>query len=277
MFKQRVYTAVIIAGLFLSGVAFLSGAWGVSFLGAVWLLGAYEWCSFASVTNRFAKLAYTGVTALLMYALYLLVGDPLLGYNEDILKPFLMTAVVCWAVMLLWVQSYPSSAVLWRSAPMVLLAGWVVVIPAWLSMAVLQAESAYGSILIFVLLIAVANDTGAYAVGKNFGKRKLAEKVSPKKTWEGLFGGVVFAIIIALVIAYAAGFEGQQFQAWMRASLAAIVAAIVGDLVESMFKREAGVKDSGVLLPGHGGFLDRLDSLSAAYPAFAFVYLFELS
>jgi len=277
MFKQRVITALIIAGLFLSGVAFLEDEQGVVFLGAVWLLGTYEWCSFASIGNRLAKLAYVGVTALAMTLVYQWVTIPVVGFDIDVIKPLLMTVAVAWAVMLLWVQTYPSSAIIWRSRPMVLLIGWVVMIPAWLAMAVLQSKMQYGALVIFVLLIAVANDTGAYAIGKNFGKRKLAPKVSPKKTWEGLVGGVVFALIVSFIIGYAAGLENSEFQTWMRAAIAATLAAIVGDLVESMLKREAGVKDSGALLPGHGGFLDRLDSLSAAYPIFALVYLFELS
>ena len=124
--------------------------------------------------------------------------------------------------------------------------------------------------------MAVGNDTGAFAVGKTIGKHKLAKEVSPKKTWEGFFGGVVLGSIVGVVIGYLMELPASDWRGWMLATLAAIAGSVIGDLAESMFKRQAGVKDSGVLLPGHGGFLDRLDSLSAAFPLFALIYFFEL-
>ena len=124
-------------------------------------------------------------------------------------------------------------------------------------------------IIIYLLLMIWSNDSFAYLVGKNFGKRKLYESVSPKKTIEGFIGGVVFTIITAFVISiYSDIFSRVE---WMILGFIVAVLGTIGDLIESKFKREAGVKDSGSIMPGHGGMLDRLDSLLFVAP---FVYLY---
>ena len=115
-----------------------------------------------------------------------------------------------------------------------------------------------------------ANDIGAYFAGTYFGKHKLFERISPKKTWEGFFGGALFALIITLIISYY--FNNFSLIQWIIVSSIIIVTGTLGDLVESMFKRSAFLKDSGESIPGHGGFLDRFDSLFISAP-FVFFYL----
>ncbi|MFT4680955.1 MAG: phosphatidate cytidylyltransferase [Flavobacteriales bacterium] len=127
-------------------------------------------------------------------------------------------------------------------------------------------------LLAFFMLI-WASDTGAYFAGINFGKHKLFERVSPKKTWEGAAGGVILSLIIGACFAY--GYPVMEMWKWMVLSIIASIAGIYGDLVESLLKRNVGVKDSGSILPGHGGVLDRFDSiLLATPPAFVFLQLF---
>jgi phosphatidate cytidylyltransferase len=126
-----------------------------------------------------------------------------------------------------------------------------------------------GEIVLSLALFIWTNDSFAYLVGKNFGKRKLFESVSPKKTIEGFIGGIIFAIIAGVIISYY--FEMISMTHWIALSLIASVLGTIGDLVESKFKRQANIKDSGNIMPGHGGLLDRLDSLLFVAP---FVYLY---
>ena len=124
-------------------------------------------------------------------------------------------------------------------------------------------------IIVYLLLLIWSNDSFAYLIGKNFGKRKLYESVSPKKTIEGFVGGVVFTVITGVVISYYS--ELFSMIHWIVLSLLASILGTIGDLVESKFKRQANIKDSGSIMPGHGGMLDRLDSLFFVAP---FVYLY---
>jgi len=126
--------------------------------------------------------------------------------------------------------------------------------------------------LLFVLLLVWGADSGAYMFGKMFGKHKLAPKVSPGKTWEGFLGGLVTSALIAVLFATLAPLTVSTGTLVICAIIATL-ASVLGDLTESMFKREAGIKDSGNLIPGHGGILDRIDSLTAAVPVFACLLL----
>ncbi|MEQ3696366.1 MAG: phosphatidate cytidylyltransferase [Pseudomonadales bacterium] len=275
MLKQRVITAVVIAALFIAGVVYSNPLQGTLFLAAVWLLGAWEWVQLAAIANRWFKALYVVFVALVMMALHWITFDGLSAFNIDVVRTVFIGSSIVWGVLFLWIQGYPSSAVIWRHPLVILSLGVLILVPAWYAMVLLKFEHSYALILVAVLLMAVGNDTGAFAVGKTIGKHKLAKEVSPKKTWEGFFGGVVLGSIVGVVIAYLMELPASDWRGWMLATLAAIAGSVIGDLAESMFKRQAGVKDSGVLLPGHGGFLDRLDSLSAAFPLFALVYFFE--
>jgi len=269
MFIQRLTTAIIIAAFFISGVVFLAPEYSTLFLAAIWLIGAWEWGAFCKIQSTMKRLLYVVSVALLMAVTYLAISI------ESILSitSFFVFSSLCWGVYFLWAQSYPNSAKIWSSKFMSMLIGYTVLVPAWYAMSLLQAQHDYGVALIWVLVLAVANDTGAYLVGKTWGKHKLAKNVSPKKTWEGFFGGVLSAVTLAVVLGLCFGadvFGG--WKVWLVGALVATLAAVVGDLIESMFKREAKIKDSGSILPGHGGVMDRLDSLSAAFPLFALVY-----
>jgi phosphatidate cytidylyltransferase len=146
------------------------------------------------------------------------------------------------------------------------LSGFLVLVPAALGLGRIAELVPDGQLLLlFLLVLIAAADVGAYFGGRTFGRRKLAPRVSPNKTWEGFWSGVVAAGCAAAVGGW---LLGAQPLPWLAVCLLVALVSVVGDLVESMFKRRAGLKDSSGLLPGHGGILDRLDSLSAAGPMF---------
>ena len=179
-----------------------------------------------------------------------------------------------WLIALLLVVSYPKSAKYWSKSILIkLLFALFTLIPFYISMLELRSISYdidryTGAVwLLYVFVLVWATDTGAYFAGRAIGKRKLAVKVSPGKTIEGFIGGVSLAILVCMLV-YLTGYFAISFINFLISSLLAILVSVLGDLTESMFKREAGIKDSGNLIPGHGGILDRIDSLTAAVPVF---------
>jgi phosphatidate cytidylyltransferase len=161
------------------------------------------------------------------------------------------------------------------------LAGVLIMIPSWAALISLHTESLRISnegnwLLLFVLLQIWAADTGAFFSGKQFGKTPLAPKVSPKKTWEGVIGGSLLALIIAYFTAESFGLQSISLLQLFLISVTIIVFSIVGDLTESIYKRQQNIKDSSNILPGHGGILDRIDSITSAVPVFALIYFWLL-
>lgn len=276
MFKQRAITAVIIGIIFLVGVIKLDGPLVAVFLGAIWLLGIWEWTKLASITDLTKRIAITAVIGLIYLAVYSSVSVSN-GLSKSVVEIIAAIGTAFWVIAVLWVQSYPSSVVFFRTPVVRMLLGLLVTIPAWVGMMYLDAVGNYASGILTVLFIVAANDIGAYLSGRTFGKRKLAPKVSPGKTWEGLWGGVIAAQFVAFGCSfYWASFASFNIWEWQLIALGTTIAAVYGDLFESMMKRFSGIKDSGRILPGHGGVLDRLDSLSAAYPVFTLLYLHQL-
>ena len=169
-------------------------------------------------------------------------------------------ALLWWLVALIWIFFYPTpipTVVRW-------LGGALVLVPLFNALVVLYHASPL--ILLGALLIVWAADTGAFMAGKLFGRVKLAPRISPGKTWEGVIGGLVLVGMLALAVAW---YTNATVPVFVPFCLAVACASVVGDLTVSMFKRTAGIKDSGSLFPGHGGVLDRIDSVAAAAPLFA--------
>jgi phosphatidate cytidylyltransferase len=149
--------------------------------------------------------------------------------------------------------------------------GFFLLIPMWVSLTVLKSFPENGaSLIMFLMLLIWGADTAAYFVGKKWGKRQLASQVSPRKTWEGSIGGIIAGIIIALAYVIVSDQTLNKGVTLIGLSILTVSISIIGDLMESMVKREANIKDSGSILPGHGGVMDRIDSLTSAAPVFVF-------
>lgn len=259
MLRQRVVTAALLIPLVLAGLFGLTGGAFALFTGAVVLLSAWEWANLAGFERIVARLGYVLALALLM-----VVGW--LSGAAHAAWP-LWLSVIGWLVNFYWVARYPRCREQWHAPSIRLAMGLWVLLPCWVGFIQLRASGIEW--LLYVLLLVWLADIGAYFAGRRFGRRKLAPRVSPGKSWEGVYGGLVAVALLAL------GFSGWielTIGEWGWLILATLLVALIsvlGDLFESMLKRLRGLKDSGNLLPGHGGVLDRIDSLTAAVPLFA--------
>ena len=254
--RARVVTALLLAVAVIGILFWLPPGVAVLAVMVVVGAGAWEWAGLAGLPAPGARLGYTvavGIATAMAWWLTETVPARI---------AFLWMAAGWWLVALGWLVLAPG-----RGGPRVAaVAGFVVLVPAAVALGrLVELEPGGQSLLLFLLVLIAAADIGAYFGGRRFGRRKLAPRVSPGKTLEGFVAGLAAAGLAAAGGAWLLGFPALP---WLLLCLLVVLVSVVGDLSESMFKRRAGVKDSGVLLPGHGGILDRLDSLSAAGPVF---------
>jgi phosphatidate cytidylyltransferase len=256
LLKLRIFTACVLGCLLLVGVFVLPPRWTVLAFGAVFSFGAWEWAGFGALRGAAARLGYALCIAVLL----------VLGWIWTDTAAHLMTlmlaACIWWAIAALWLTLAPAR----HQAALTLLCGVPVLVPAFVAVARLQLTARGPDIVFLLLLLVIGADIGAFFAGRSFGRRKLAPRVSPGKTWEGAIGGLA---TVALIAWAGAAYLGFPIGAGVAFGCAVGILSIVGDLTESMFKRAAGLKDSGALLPGHGGMLDRIDSVTAAAPLYA--------
>lgn len=272
MLKQRLITAAVLIAVFLAALFLLPSIFFSLFAALVIVIAAYEWAGMSGFTKPWQKAIYCFLILDLMYVLGEFVGLPMLGAAEpnSAIRDVMVGACGFWAVALLWIQGYPSSSILWGRPFVRLVMGFFVLVPAWLAISFLHQEPAgYWLVLAMISLVVLA-DSGGYFVGRKFGKRKLAPAVSPGKTWEGFFGGFFTNLVVALVVI---GVSDIAWQWVLAIIIPTSLISVLGDLLESMVKRHAGVKDSGTLLPGHGGIMDRVDAMAAAAPVFTLAYI----
>ena len=260
MLKQRIMTALIMLPVALCGFFLLEGAAFALFIGLVVTVGAWEWARLAGLVAQPLRLAYAAIVAGALMMLYLM---------QD-LAPWVLGASVIWWALATWlVLTYPRSSELWASAACRLLIGLLVLLPAWQGLLLLKHWPMGNGLILVVMVLVWAADIGAYFSGRAFGKRKLAPQVSPGKSWEGVYGGLAVSLLITLTVALYRDWSIGSLLLGLLGAAVVVMASVVGDLTESMFKRREGIKDSSNLLPGHGGVLDRIDSLTAAIPVFA--------
>lgn len=264
MLKQRVITASILAILVVWGVLALPEAWFGGLLAAIILLGAWEWGALAGFTARLARLAYC----------ILILGLLLLSWHWRSHSGFLWTVLLAaglyWCLALGWLGYYAGHPDRHDSQLVWALAGCLTLVAPWVALTALHSAPAFGPpYVLFLLFLIWIADTGAYFAGRRWGRRKLALHISPGKTWEGAFGAAAATLAFALIGAALFKLAAGQMLGFILLCMLTVVFSIAGDLFESMSKRQQGVKDSGSLLPGHGGILDRVDSLTAAAPVFA--------
>lgn len=277
MLKQRIATGLVLVALFLAALFTIPAAWFSVIVGLIVLAAAWEWSNLASLHSAAVRWAYVAGTAILLAlgGCYLLAAS---RYGQTLI---LGSACLWWLIALLWVAGFPATVQLWGNRWVKALMGWLVLIPPWLAIAILlgwAGDDAWPDnggrwVLLMVVVIVVLMDTGGYVVGRLFGRRKLAPQVSPGKTWAGFTGGLGVNGVLLVIVGWQPGADIQRWL-WLALLIAATAcASVLGDLLESMVKRQRNIKDSGVILPGHGGILDRVDGMTAAFPVFALLYL----
>jgi phosphatidate cytidylyltransferase len=263
--RQRVTTALLLAPLPIAAVLWLPTPWLAAAVAIVLLAGLWEWTSFAGIEDTLPRTLFLTANALLLVALVWGGGPSLFT-----LKLASLIGVLWWAVVLLWL-SRPSFGTGDTQAArgLKLLAASLCVVPAWCALGWLHAEDPLGPRwTLFAIALCWAADSGAYFAGSKFGKHKLAPSISPGKTWEGVWGGLATAVLLAAAALPLLGLGWGSLPALMLLTVVTAGISVVGDLFESLMKRHSGVKDSGDLFPGHGGVMDRIDSLLAALPVF---------
>ena len=267
MLKQRIITALLLLPVVFAALWLLPTFWVAIVIGALMVVSAWEWSLFIPLQKP-ARVAYAASAGGLM-----LLAHPAL-FGATVMPYVLVAGLLWWLLATLWLFVYPAGFGPNKPAPWLRgVIGLLAVLPCYVAFWSLHAQ-AHGRELIFLLLFLVwATDTGGYFAGKQFGRMKLAPMVSPKKTWEGLIGGVLLAVVLAVVAALFV-FESVSVTAFALLGLGVALMSIVGDLMISMFKRQTGIKDTGNLFPGHGGALDRLDSLLSAAPIMLAAWLY---
>ena len=254
MLKTRILTAAVLIGLLLVVLLWLppSATW-IAMTAAV-LAGAWEWSAFLRLPRLSGRVLYVVAIAACLPILWALTQD------ATARLVVLLVALLWWVVALLWVILAPRRVAAWSAG----LAGILALVPAWMALVRLRVDVPRGAQwLLFALCLVWAADVGAYFAGRSFGRTKLAPQVSPGKTWEGVLGGLAFAALVALWGSWWFALPALQL---VPVCLGVVAFSIVGDLTESLLKRFAGLKDSGTLFPGHGGVMDRIDSLTSAMP-----------
>jgi len=265
MLRQRIITGIIIAPIALACVFLLPPLEFAFFVGAILTVAAWEWANFAGLSGPL-RYVYAAIIAAAMAGFYFLPKIPVL-----------LASLPWWAIAFVLVLGYPKFDELWGRKAVIVIIGFVVMLPGFTALNALKQfpDSSYLICLLFFLIWGA--DIGAYFSGKAFGKAKLAPRVSPGKSWAGFFGGMVTSGVIATLMALYFGSPALMSWtglAYIGACMGIAMVSVLGDLTISMLKRHRDIKDSSNLLPGHGGFLDRIDSLLSASPVFALYLLF---
>jgi len=282
---KRIITASILAPAAISAIFYLSLNSLAALLMVVIAIGAWEWGPLMALNSKLKRSCYVVITSVLIAGFWWAVSPSDLWRNAEQLNStvnfILWLAVAWWVVSTLFIFSYPDKSSFWTKHYSIRgVFGWLTLIPTWIAFMVIRtndysADSYHGAqLLMFLFLMVWGADIGAYFVGKAIGKNKLMPNVSPGKSIEGFLGGVVFACVLVFIAALVLEWTNEQIITVLLVTMLITTVSVIGDLSESMFKRQAGVKDSGTILPGHGGILDRIDSLTATAPVFALCYLY---
>lgn len=267
MLKQRILTGLVLAPIMIGGIFYLPMMQFMVFIGVITALGAWEWANLSGIQNKLGRVAYTAVISIILYGLWY--------FDLDQNSNLLYVAFAWWLSAFVLVRTHPKFKAIWSGTVPRLLMGLIILLPMWMGFVQIKSYPNSGYLIIFVMFIVWGADVGAYFAGRTFGKHKLAPNVSPGKTWEGVYGGIFTTTLVAFI----AGLMLQdtihmdltikQWSLLFAATFVVTAVSVVGDLVESMMKRHRGIKDSSNLLPGHGGVMDRIDSMTAALPVFA--------
>lgn len=257
MLKQRVITGIIMAAVVFAAVLLLpSKFFAIASMVVIMSIGGWEWGRLVGL-NEMSR----------AWAVISLIVLSVIVYVTGFAWYAIAIGVVWWVTILGLLTIYRQGSTFYSSRPWILsLSAVLILVPAWLAITRLQNHDPH--LVLYLVFLVAAMDTGAYFVGKAVGRTKLAPHLSPGKTIEGVKGGLAAALLFAVLGASYFGFRGTAWVYFLLLSLLVAALSVAGDLFESLVKREAGQKDSGTLLPGHGGVLDRIDGLLAALPVF---------
>lgn len=274
MLWMRLLTALILIPLVVAGVYILPSLWFEIILTIIMLLAGFEWTKLIGLKKVGAFCFITILAVLLLGSFYL--GTFITYALIPICALFSILFSLIWIFPLISCLTYKGVTPFWaKSRAFLSLTGISLLYAAWSSITLLKVYFGSTAVMALLLIIWIA-DSGAYFTGRLFGKHALLKEVSPKKTWEGLLGGIILCLLFGTVVYllkddfyFLNWIKGFNYIAWTFFVIGTMIYSVIGDLFESLIKRIGGVKDSGTWLPGHGGILDRLDSLIAAAPFFS--------
>jgi phosphatidate cytidylyltransferase len=278
--KQRVITAVLLLLGLIAATTQLSAFAFSLFISCIILIAAWEWTGLIGLDERNAKISYLLSIAAMLAACYFLLDISPDAQSIDSLRVslVLILGLLFWLISLFFLFGYPANNKLWNEESKIALMGVLVLVPTFVGIVTLKYLLPSGYLVLALVILVAAVDVGAYFAGLNFGSRKLAVELSPKKSWEGVWGGMLLSLLVAagfiwLLHNYLFPLAEIDVILMLLLSFGITFFSVVGDLIESMLKRNCGVKDSGSVLPGHGGILDRVDGLVAATPLFVLVMM----
>jgi phosphatidate cytidylyltransferase len=263
MLRQRTLTALVLAPIAIAIILFLPTAALAVIIGAMCLQALWEWAQLAGIESGLMRVGALAINAALLGLLWWTRG-------QSIAWVVLAAGLAWWLLAMLWMRNFSfAAAPTSENAAIKFVAAEFAILPAWLALMELHASPHRGhGWALFAVVLIWAADIGAFFAGKRYGTTKLAPRISPNKTRAGAWGALAAAAVVALIGGLLLDVRDTALVALIALSLLAVAASIVGDLFESLLKRQANVKDSGTLFPGHGGLLDRIDSLLAAMPVF---------
>lgn len=266
MLKYRVITAIILLPLVVFGVLYTSTEVFALTVALVVSIAGWEWSALSGIKSFVARLTYT---AILPIACFLVFNSSAMTSYVDIV---MLVASICWLLLALFIMLDPVRQLGEVSKPLYGLlcsvSGLLLLLVMWWAFVSIQRLAGGPYLLLGMFVLVWAADSGAYFAGKKWGRHKLAPRVSPGKTWEGVVGGITLALLVAAFTPYILELTNPGMVDYIIIAAITVSISIYGDLLESVIKRVAGVKDSGRILPGHGGILDRIDSLIAAAPIY---------
>ena len=259
MLKQRLITGIILIPVMVAILLKFPTPWLAILFGVIALAGAWEWATLVS-KQLVVRASYVSICGVLMLAGWFWL-------EQEHIRLLMLGASCFWVLVLFLLTIYRPSwlgqpalhSFLWHSGYLVIVAGWI---------AIIHLHKQLPALLLFLFILIWVADSAAYFAGKKFGRVKLAEHLSPGKTREGLWGALLATVLLALLGVWQFDLKVGAAAYFIILCLLTALISVIGDLFESLLKRNAGVKDSGFLVPGHGGVLDRIDSLLAASPGF---------
>ena len=280
MLFRRAITAVILAICFISVATQVSPFIFAHIMTGTMMLVSWEWATLSGLRVTWQKVSFVGCILGAIVLLYFFLG--ILADYEDVIAERVV-AILClgsffWLLSFFLLLGYPGNLALWNEPFKISLGGLIVIVSAWCGLVQLKYMVESGELVLMVAVLVAAADVGGYFFGRSFGNAKLAVELSPNKTWAGVWGGLGLTVIVSFPVIWIFNETILRINYLQNASLfilalVVVFFSIVGDLLESMLKRNQNIKDSGTMLPGHGGLLDRVDGLIAVIPIFTLVVM----